>query len=154
MKKQLVKRGLFGFPVGIAVGFVITLMISACVGDGSFYPVTPELIDSMGSELNAVALQTALCGLMGTGFAMASLIWELDSWSLARQSGVYFALACMIMLPVAYIANWMEHSLGGFLAYVGIFVAIFLAVWLAQYLSWKRKIRKMNERVGKEGGKE
>ena len=148
------KRGLFGFPVGIAVGFVITLMISACVGDGSFYPVTPELIDSMGSELNAVALQTALCGLMGTGFAMASLIWELDSWSLARQSGVYFALACMIMLPVAYIANWMEHSLGGFLAYVGIFVAIFLAVWLAQYLSWKRKIRKMNERVGKEGGKE
>ena len=154
MKKQLVKRGLFGFPVGIAVGFVITLMISACVGDGSFYPVTPELIDSMGSELNAVALQTALCGLMGTGFAMASLIWELDSWSLARQSGVYFALACMIMLPVAYIANWMEHSLGGFLAYVGIFVAIFLAVWLAQYLSWKRKIRKMNERVGKEGGNE
>lgn len=154
MKKQLVKRGLFGFPVGIAVGFVITLMISACVGDGSFYPVTPELIDSMGSELNAVALQIALCGLMGTGFAMASLIWELDSWSLARQSGVYFALACMIMLPVAYIANWMEHSLGGFLAYVGIFVAIFLAVWLAQYLSWKRKIRKMNERVGKEGGNE
>ena len=154
MKKQLVKRGLFGFPVGIAVGFVITLMISACVGDGSFYPVTPELIDSMGSELNAVALQTALCGLMGTGFAMASLIWELDSWSLARQSGVYFALACMIMLPVAYIANWMEHSIGGFLAYVGIFVAIFLAVWLAQYLSWKRKIRKMNERVGKEDGKE
>ena len=153
MKKQLVKRGLFGFPVGIAVGFVITLMISACVGDGSFYPVTPELIDSMGSELNAVALQTALCGLMGTGFAMASLIWELDSWSLARQSGVYFALACMIMLPVAYIANWMEHSIGGFLAYVGIFVAIFLAVWLAQYLSWKRKIRKMNERVGKDGGK-
>ena len=154
MKKRLLKRGLFGFPVGIAVGFVITLMISACVGDGSFYPVTPELIDSMGSELNAVALQTALCGLMGTGFAMASLIWELDSWSLARQSGVYFALACIIMLPVAYIANWMEHSLGGFLAYVGIFVAIFLAVWLAQYLSWKRKIRKMNERVGKEGGKE
>ncbi|MGN1069557.1 MAG: DUF3021 domain-containing protein, partial [Candidatus Fimadaptatus sp.] len=134
MKKQLVKRGLFGFPVGIAIGFVITLMISACVGDGSFYPVTPELIDAMGSELNAVALQTALCGLMGTGFAMASLIWELDSWSLARQSGVYFALACMIMLPVAYIANWMEHSFGGFLAYVGIFVAIFLAVWLAQYL--------------------
>lgn len=152
MKKQLVKRGLFGFPVGIAIGFVITLMISACVGDGSFYPVTPELIDAMGSELNAVALQTALCGLMGTGFAMASLIWELDSWSLARQSGVYFALACMIMLPIAYIANWMEHSLGGFLAYVGIFVAIFLAAWLAQYLSWRRKIRKMNERVGKDGG--
>ena len=60
MKKQIIKRGIFGFPVGIAIGFVITLIISACVGDGTFYPVTPELIDTMGSEMNAVILQTVL----------------------------------------------------------------------------------------------
>ncbi|MCI5510453.1 MAG: DUF3021 domain-containing protein [Eubacterium sp.] len=154
MKKQIIKRGLFGFPVGIAIGFVITLIISACVGDGNFYPVMPELIDTMGNELNAVILQTVLCGIMGTGFAMASVIWELDSWSLAKQSGTYFLIACIMMLPIAYIANWMEHSIGGFLSYVGIFVAIFVAVWLAQYLSWKRKIKKMNDLVQKEERKE
>ena len=58
------------------------------------------------------------------------------------------------MLPIAYIAGWMEHSISGFLSYVGIFVAIFIAVWLAQYLSWKRKIKKMNELVNKEDGKQ
>ena len=36
MKKQIIKRGLVGFPAGIAIGFVITLIISACVGDGSY----------------------------------------------------------------------------------------------------------------------
>ena len=75
MKKQIIKRGLVGFPVGIAIGFVITLMISAFIGDGYYYPVTPELIGSTGNELNAVILQTVLCGIMGSGFAMASVIW-------------------------------------------------------------------------------
>lgn len=154
MKKQIMKRGISGFPVGIAIGFVITLIISACVGDGNYYPVTPELIDTMANEMNAVILQTVLCGIMGMGFAMASVIWELDSWSLAKQSGVYFLIVCIIMLPIAYIANWMEHSIGGFLSYAGIFVAIFVIVWLAQYLSWKRKIKKINALVNREEGKE
>ena len=149
MKKQLIKRGLSGFPKGIAIGFIITLIISACIGDGSFYPVEPELIDAMGSELNAVILQTVLCGIMGTVFAMASIIWELDSWSLAKQSGIYFSIVCIILLPVAYTAGWMERSVAGFLSYAGIFAAIFAAVWLAQYLSWKLKIKKMNALVKK-----
>ena len=145
MKKQIIKRGLLGFPVGIAIGFVITLIISACIGDGFYYSVTPELIGSMGNELNAVILQTVLCGIMGSGFAMASVIWELDSWSLAKQSGIYFLIACIIMLPIAYIANWMKHSIAGVLSYVCIFIVIFVVVWITQYLSWKRKIKRMND---------
>lgn len=149
MKKKLIARGILGFPIGIAIGFVITIIISACVGDGCFYPVTPELLDTAGSELSAVIVQTVLCGVMGTGFAMASLIWEIDSWSLAKQSGIYFAIACMIMLPIAYAANWMEHSVIGFLSYAGIFIVIFLLVWLIQYLAWKGKINKLNDGVMK-----
>lgn len=149
MKKQIIKRGVFGFPVGIAIGYVITVIVSTFVGDGNFYPVTPELVSAMGGELNAVILQTVLCGVMGAGFAAASVIWELDSWSLAKQSGIYFLIACVLMLPIAYAANWMEHSVGGILSYIGIFIAIFISVWLAQYLSWKRKIKKMNAFVRK-----
>ena len=147
MKKKMIQRGLLGFPLGIAIGFVITVIISMCIGDGSFYPVTPELIDTMKNELNAVILQTILCGILGTGFAMASVIWEIDSWSLAKQSGIYFAIACVIMFPISYFANWMPHSTAGILSYVGIFVAIFLAAWVTQYSVWKRKIKKMNEGI-------
>ncbi|MGM9665637.1 MAG: DUF3021 domain-containing protein [Eubacteriales bacterium] len=151
MKKKLIFRGLLGFPLGVAIGFIITILISVFVGDGSFYPVTYELIESMGNELNAVILQTALCGIMGLGFSMASLIWENDSWSLAKQSGIYFAIACVLMFPIAYVTNWMKHSIGGVLAYVGVFVAIFCVAWIIQYLVWKRKIKKMNSYINNNG---
>ena len=144
MKKKIIMRGLFGLPAGIAFGFIITIIISACIGKGIYYPVKPSLIEVAGSELNAVILQTVLCGIMGAGFAMASVIWKLDSWSLAKQSGIYFLIVCVITLPVAYIANWMEHSVVGFLSYAGIFTAIFIAVWFIQYLAWKQKIKKIN----------
>ena len=150
MKKKMIRRGLFGVPAGIALGFVITLIISACIGNGSFYPVAPELIDTMGNELNAVLLQTVLCAVLGAGFAAASVIWEIDSWSIAKQSGIYFLIISVIMLPIAYVTNWMKHTVLGVLSYAGIFVAIFVVVWLSQYLLWKRKIRKMNALVGKE----
>ena len=76
MKKKLIGRGVIGFPVGIAIGYVITVIISICIGDGFFHPVNPELVNKMGSELNAILIQTGLSGIMGTGFAMASVIWD------------------------------------------------------------------------------
>ena len=152
MKRKIILRGLFGLPVGIAIGFVITLLISICIGDGSFYPVTAELIQTTGNELNAVILQTILCAILGGGFAMASVIWEIDSWSLAKQSGIYFLIISVVMLPIAYFANWMKHSITGVLSYVGIFVMIFAAVWISQYLLWKRRIKKMNARIHGENG--
>ena len=147
MKRNIIKRGLLGFPIGIAIGFVIPVIISACVGDGSFYPVTQELIEKMGTELNAVVLQTVLCGVMGTGYAMASVIWDIDSWSLAKQSGVYFLVASIVMFPIAYVTHWMTHDVVGILSYAGIFVAIFVFAWLTQYLVWKDKVKKMNDGI-------
>jgi len=150
MKKNIIMRGLLGFPLGIAIGFIITIIISIFVGDGVFYPVTPELIKTMGNEINAVILQTVLCGIMGSGYAIGSVIWEIDSWSLVKQSGIYFAIACIVTFPIAYITNWMKHSAVGILLYVGIFIAIFLITWLAQYCLWKSKIKKMNDIIKNE----
>ena len=147
MKKKIMKRMWIGLPVGIAMGYIITLIISACIGDGSFYPVAPELVRKMSNELDAAILQTVLCAILGVGFAAASVIWELDSWSLAKQSGVYFLVIGVILLPIAYVTNWMQHSVVGFLSYLGIFIGIFFAAWLSQYLCWKQRIRKMNDIV-------
>lgn len=151
MKKKMLMRGLWGFPLAITICFVISVIISACIGDGDYYAATPQLIRAVGNELNAVVVQSVLCGLMGAGFGMASVIWEIDSWSLARQTGIYFLIICVLMLPVAYVLNWMQHSLGGFLSYFGIFIGTFICIWLAQYLCWKRRIRQMNDRIQHSG---
>ena len=153
MKKQLIKRGLLGFPLGISLGYVITIIVSAFFGKGYYSAVMPELVTMMGNEINAVILQTLLCGILGTGFAMASLIWEIDSWSLAKQSGIYFAIACALMLPIAYITNWMKHTLFGILSYIGLFVLIFIIVWLSQYFALRSRITKINRELNADNSK-
>ena len=149
MKKQAVLRGLFGCPLGLAIGYIVTIIISISLGQGYYSPCIPELADTMGSEINAVILQTLLSGLLGSSFSASSVIWEIDKWSIAKQTCIYFLVMAFVMMPVAYIANWMEHSLVGFLVYFGIFVAIFIIVWIVQYLFWKNKVKKLNVQMSK-----
>lgn len=149
MKKKAIKRGLLGFPLGISIGYVITIIISLGWAKGSYWPCVPQLADQMGSEIGAVVFQTILCGLMGTSFAAASVIWEIDKWSIAKQTAIYFFVISLTVLPIAYFNYWMEHSAIGFLSYFGIFLAIFLFIWITQYFVWKKKIQKLNDKVNK-----
>lgn len=149
MKKKILLRGLLGLPLGICLGYIITIMISLIWGKGTYSPCVPSLVITMGSEIGAVLLQSILSGLLGAVFAMSSLIWEIESWSIVRQTGTYFAITALTMMPIAYLTNWMEHTIVGFLLYFGIFAAIFVFMWVVQYFIWKGKIRQMNEKIGR-----
>lgn len=149
MKKKIVQLGLLGFPLGIAIGYAITLFISVGIGDSYYYSVNPELMNTAGTELNAVLLQTLMCGVVGSLFSMGSVVWDIDSWSLTKQTAVYFVIASLAMFPIAYFAGWMPHSTVGIVLYVGIFLAIFAICWIVQYLMTKRKINEMNSLVAK-----
>lgn len=147
MIKKVFLRGLLGFPIGIAIGYAVTIFKSLGTGQGYYFPCVPELIELMGNEINAVIVQTVLCGLLGAAFGSGSVIWEIDSWSIVKQTGIYFAIVSVVMLPIAYFMFWMEHSVKGFLSYFGIFVAIFIFIWLIQYLIGKYNVTKMNSKL-------
>mgnify|MGYP001138609769 CR=1 FL=1 len=149
MKKKAVMRGLLGFPLGIAIGYIITIMTSLIWANGFYSPCVPGLVEQMGSEINAVILQAALSGLLGGVFASSSVIWEIENWSMAKQTGIYFAITALVMMPVAYFAKWLEPTVLGFLKYFGIFTLIFIMIWVIQYFVWKSKIEKMNQRIEK-----
>lgn len=140
-------RSLFGFPMGIAIGYLITILLSLALANGYYSPCAPELISAMGNEINAVILQTVLCGILGTGFAASSVIWEIESWSIVKQIGIYFSIISVIMLPIAYFAFWMKHSVVGFLIYFEIFVFIFVIIWITLYIIGKINVRKMNGKL-------
>lgn len=147
MKRKMIKRSILGFPLGIAMGYFITILISLVWANGYYSPCVPELISIMGNEINAVILQTVLCGILGTGFAAGSVIWEMDNWSIVKQTGVYFSIISVIMLPIAYFAHWMEHSVAGFLMYFGIFTFIFVVIWIIQFGIVRYNVKKMNEKL-------
>jgi hypothetical protein len=151
MLKKTIARGALGFPLGICIGYVITIGISMGLATGEYYPCVPALADQFGSELAAVVFQAVLCGVLGAAFAAASVIWEVEKWSIAKQTGIYFFVVSAAMFPIAYVAGGMERSLAGCLIYFGIFVAIFVVIWVIQYLVWKNKIQRMNASIKKIG---
>ncbi len=149
MKKKIIFRSILGFPLGVSIGYFITIIVSLIFANGYYSPCVPDLADSLGSEINAVLLQTLLSGLLGLGFAAASVIWEIDDWGLVKQTGIYFSVISVIMMPIAYINYWMEHSVIGVLSYFGIFVLIFAVIWIVQYIIAKRNVKKLNETLNK-----
>lgn len=147
MKKNIILRGAFGFPLGLAIGYIITIIISLVWAEGYYSPCVPELISVTGSEINAVILQALLCGFLGAGFAASSAIWEIERWSIVKQTGIYFLTVSVIMLPIAYFLYWMEHSLAGFFRYWGFFTLIFVMVWVIEFIIGKRNVKKMNDKL-------
>ncbi len=147
MKKKAFLRGLLGFPLGISVGYIITILISFGWGDGTYTPCVPELLNQFKNEINAVIFQSLLCGILGAASAAASVIWEIDHWSIVKQTGIYFIALSSSMLPIAYFTYWMKHTITGFISYVVFFVIIFIVIWIIQYTSIKRQIKNINNRV-------
>lgn len=145
MVKKIILRGVSGFPLGLAIGYTISIITSLIWGGGYYAPCVPALAQMMGSEINAVMLQALLCGLLGAGCAAGSVIWEVEKWGLAKQTGIYFSVISVLMMPIAYITYWMEHSVKGVLSYFGMFVCIYAIIWIVQYTIVRHHIKKMNE---------
>ena len=150
MNKQLwnkaLRRALIGMPIGLLISTVITIIISLCKGDGHYYAVVPTLIEDCGSEINAVLIQFICSLLYGAVFAGATVIWETD-WSLTKMTIVHLLVVALITLPIAYFMQWMKHSLGGFLTYIGIFLAIYAAIWIVEYNRMRKGVNDLNRKM-------
>lgn len=141
MKKKVILRGLLGIPLGIALCYIISIIISVAIGDGHYQAVVPELAAGFNTELGAVIFQLMLYGVLGAVFSAISVIWEMESWSIVKQTGLYFLITAATMLPVAYLGHWMERTWLGFVIYLAVFIAIFVFMWLVQYAIWKNKVK-------------
>lgn len=144
MKKQAILRGLLGFPLGVFISYAITIVISLISGNGTYFSVVPALVDEMGSEIGAVVLQFVLCGALGAAYAVASVSFEVESWSITKMTVMHFAILSLSMFPIAYFMHWMERSVVGMLSYFGIFIGIYIAIWCGQYFGLKSKLKKIN----------
>lgn len=147
MKRTIILRSLLGAPIGLTISYLIPVFLSLAIGDGNYYPIVPALAEICGNEINAVLLQTVCSLLVGAVFGGASAIWQMEEWSLMRMTVTHLIVCSAAMFPIAYLMQWMPHSLAGFLRYFGIFFAIYFFIWISQYSSIKRKIKQMNRKV-------
>lgn len=38
-------------------------------------------------------------------------------------------ITALVMMPVAYVSHWLEHSERGVLGYFGVFLGVFVVMW-------------------------
>lgn len=144
MKKKMICRSLLGMPIGIAISYVITILISVRVGDGSYYPVVPTLETTLGSEIVAVLIQLICSAVYGAVFAGASVIWEIESWSLFRMTVTHMLVISVVSFPIAWLMMWIPRDFWGAVIYFAIFFAIYAVIWFSQYGTMKKKIAQLN----------
>ena len=135
MKKKVILRSLIGAPIGLSISFIITLIISVIINKGEYYPVVPQLTALCGNELNAVVIQTICSLLYGAAFGGASVIWEIENWSLLKQTVIHCLVISVTTLPIAYCMYWMPHFF------------IYFFIWFAQYFAMKKRIQEFNDKV-------
>lgn len=150
MKRKLTVRALLGAPIGVTVSLVVTIIISLCTGHGDYYPAPHELLELCGNWMNAVLVQTACSLFVGAAFGAASVIWEIEGWSLLKQTLVHFAVISVSSFPLAFVMYWIPHHILGALAYIAAFVVVYAVMWICIYFSVKAKVKKLNEKLTNE----
>ncbi len=152
MKKKVISRCLIGAPIGLFVCHLILILISVFINlftlrKGEFFSAPPSLITLCGNELNAVVIQTICSLIYGAAFAGASVIWEVENWSLLKQTILHFLVITISLFPIAYFMYWMPHSFLGIVGYIAIFFLIYFSIWIAQYFAMKKRIQAFNDKV-------
>ena len=109
--------------------------------------IVPALVEQCGNEINAVVAQMIASLLYGAVWAGASVIWEMDDWSLLRQTVTHLLAGSIATFPVAYLMYWMKHSIAGVVVYFAIFIGIYVGIWITLYSRAKREVTKLNEKV-------
>lgn len=147
MKKKMLIRSLCGLSFGLALEEIIAIVISLVKNEGAFQAVIPQLVNDFGGELNAVLLQTILYAAFGALLGAATIIWEMDSWSLTKQTITHFLVFALPFILIAYILYWIPRSALGVLSAVAVFIAIYAGIWGLVYFSCKRKVEKINAKL-------
>ena len=142
MKKALL-RGLLGIPLGVFISTTIGLIISLMIGKLAVISPVPEGI----SSLSAYIVQYIVSVGVGFTFGFGSAIFEVDSWSIAKQTTLHFLLTSVVLLPCAVLARWVGPNLISIFVYFLIFILVYIMIWIIQYFTWKNKIAKLNSKL-------
>ena len=149
MKKKIMMRSLLCAPLGLSISTLITIGISLCIADGTYYPVVPQFEQVCGSELSAVVLQAVLSLVYGAVWGGASVVWQIDHWSLLRQTVTHLVICSLSTFFVAYTAYWMAHDTASIVGYFTLFFIIYAVIWLWQCYWLRRGLAKINRTLPK-----
>ncbi|MGT2951103.1 hypothetical protein BU202_07400 [Streptococcus cuniculi] len=147
------KHYLYSASLGISIGLIISLIMSACFGHGTYLPLNP--LSTMGryylSHFNLVevmVISVLIWAAIGLLFQIADRIFKQE-WSLAKMTFVHFLLTAVGFTSLGLLAGWFPINLIWILFFESIFVIIYALIFWINYQSMKKHITAINQGLGK-----
>lgn len=141
--KKAILRGLIGIPIGVFITTTIGLAISLIKGE---LALTAPFAENV-TALTAYTVQYAVSMILGFTFALGSAIFQVDRWSIAKQTVLHLLLTSVVFLPCAVLVRWVESDLTAIAGYFGTFIMIYAGIWIVQYMIWKNRITTLNKKL-------
>lgn len=124
---------------GFGVGGLLTLLVIVFLYDST---------DEVSARLIALNLFGSM--LIGAYFSVSALLFEIDEWSMLKQTLVHYTASLIILFPVfTWLTGWIplhpQSLLIGWLYFTGTYILN----WFGWYSYFKQLERRMNQSLQK-----
>ncbi|MCK1993260.1 DUF3021 domain-containing protein [Peribacillus muralis] len=134
------KTLLFRSFVGICFGALV--MVLTCFGVIGFGEITA--LDSEMFVKNAIG-----CLLCGWFFSTATILFEIEKWSLLFQTTMHFLTVSILYFLLSFFVGWISFSMKGLVIGILIFIPFYVTIWTIFYLYFRFQMKILNDGLDK-----
>ena len=85
---------------------------------------------------------TFITGLIVTSVVAASVIYEVESWSLIKQSIIHFLIMLITVYPCLVFSNWFPNkTVLDLVKIFGLFLVVGIILWTVAYILFGKVLK-------------
>ena len=107
MFRCALRRGIIGFTAGIAVDYIVAMVVSFVLKLGYFMPCLASLPEKVGGEMNAVVLQAMIFGIIGAAIGVVPVFFKMSKVKGAKRYIASVLTVIAFVLLVGMSAMYM-----------------------------------------------
>ncbi len=124
------------FIIKCLIGFALGMLISLIITFASGYD---------GTDRFRLILYTIGGGIYGAIAFGGNITYDIESWSLLRATLTHYLTTLVAFVIASFSMGWFTPGVM-VIVWLGLTV-IYAIIWLSCYLSWRRNIRRLNEKL-------
>lgn len=111
---------LTGIPLVIMTAIGVALIVQGKLADGR---------------------STLAIGVIVAAVAGASVVYQVERWSLRKQSLLHFGIMLVTVLPALFLSGWfLLDTAWGYVAVIGMFLIVGAVLWTVLYLIFTKLV--------------
>ncbi|MCP3027524.1 DUF3021 domain-containing protein [Halobacillus sp. A5] len=119
----------------------------AFAGVVTFIAITILVVNNVETDVSEIWLNMLGSMILGVYFSLASLFYEIDSWSLLKQTITHLTLSLAVFYTIAGFMGWVPFTGQALLVSTLIFLSIYFVFWFSIRLYLKRMTADLNKTV-------